>query len=66
MDYNEHALQFLVRERLADMRRQAARRALVPRRARRPLRARLGLALIALGRVLAGPCVTVRQEPTHG
>lgn len=67
MDDNEYTLQLMVHERLADMRRQAERRALLPRRQGPSLRAQVGLALIALGRVLAGPWApAIRQEPTRG
>jgi hypothetical protein len=55
MDLNEYALEFLLRERLDDLRRQAARRALARRRPpRASLRRQAGLALIAIGRGLAG------------
>lgn len=70
MDWNEHYVGFLVRERLAEARAEAARRALVPRRADRRLRQRLGAALIRLGHRLAGdgagladvPC----EDAAHG
>jgi hypothetical protein len=52
MDMSDHLIQFLVRERLAFAREQARRRALVPAPAHRPLRARLGAALVALGQRL--------------
>ena len=68
MDFNEYALEYLVRERLADMRRQAERRSLPLRRRPRPsLRRQAGLMLIALGQPLAGSCApTVSREPTRG
>ncbi len=53
MHLNEHYVEFLVRERLADARADRARLASIPRRRRRALRMRLGGALIALGRRLA-------------
>jgi hypothetical protein len=49
MDMNEYVVRFLVRERLASAREQARRRALVPPSTLRPLRARVGTTLIALG-----------------
>jgi hypothetical protein len=49
MDMNEYVVRFLVRERLASAREQARRRALVPLSTRRPLRARVGATLVALG-----------------
>ena len=55
MDVNDYALELLVRDRLAEARRDAARRALrPPSRWPRSVRARIGHALIALGRALAG------------
>jgi hypothetical protein len=68
MDLNEYALEHLVRERLADMRRQAARRSLSLRPRPRPsLRRQAGLLLIALGHGLAGSCApTVSREPSRG
>jgi hypothetical protein len=68
MELNEYALEFLVRERLADMHRQAELRALRPRGRSSPsLRQQVGLALIALGRALAGPWApAVSREPTRG
>ena len=57
MDWNTHWLEFCVRERLAAARQAAATRALVDSRRperRAAFRARLGVALIALGRRLAG------------
>ncbi len=66
MHLNEHYVEFLVRQRLADARADAARLASIPRRRRRSLRVRLGGALIALGRRLADvePCgaVAVRES----
>jgi len=52
MDISDHLVGFLVRERLAFAREQARRRALVPAPRHRPLRARLGAALVALGQRL--------------
>jgi hypothetical protein len=54
MDDNDYALERYVRDRLADARAQAARRALRPARPRR-VRVELGRALIALGQWLAQP-----------
>ena len=54
MDFNEHALERLVRDRLADARAHAARRALRPVRPRR-VRVELGRLLIALGHWLVEP-----------
>lgn len=53
-DFNEYELDRLVRDRLADARAEAARRALRPVRPRR-VRGELGRALIALGEWLAEP-----------
>jgi hypothetical protein len=56
MELNEHVLAMLVREKLDDARATTARRALLQRARppRRPWRARVGAALIALGERLAG------------
>jgi len=54
MDGNDYALEHPVRDRLADLRRQAERRALpLRRRPRPPLRRPAGRWLIALGHGLA-------------
>ena len=64
MDMSDHLVRFLVRERLAFAREQARRRALVPAPARRPLRARLGAALVGLGqRLLQEATVPERVTP---
>jgi hypothetical protein len=52
MDMSDYVVRLLVRERLAWAREQARRRALVPPSTRRPLRARLGAMLVALGQRL--------------
>ena len=52
MDMSHHLVWFLVRERLAWAREQARRRALVPPSPRRPVRAHVGAALVALGQRL--------------
>jgi hypothetical protein len=52
MDTSDVVLGLLVHERLQSAREQARRRALVPERPRAPLRVRLGVTLIALGRRL--------------
>ena len=49
MEMSDHLIRFLVRERLTLAHEQARRRALVPPSTRRPLRARVGAALIAVG-----------------
>jgi len=56
MDMNLYFAEWLVRERLAEARSAAARSALVGAAvpARRPVRIRLGLALVRLGRRLQG------------
>ncbi len=56
MDMNLYFAEWLVRERLAEARAAAARSALVGAAvpARRPVRIRLGLALVRLGRLLQG------------
>jgi hypothetical protein len=56
MDMNEYALEMLVRETLREARATTARQALVvgSRPPRPTLRARVGIALIALGERLAG------------
>jgi hypothetical protein len=56
MDLNEYVLEMLVREKLRDARATSARQALVVgRRPPRPtVRARVGIALVALGERLAG------------
>lgn len=55
MDFNEYALEQEVRDRLAHARAAAMRRALVPARPRRRLRAELGARLVALGERLMAP-----------
>jgi hypothetical protein len=60
MDTNVYALEAHVRERLTDARARAARRASLPRSRRRPLRAVVGAALIAVGTWL------VALEPATG
>jgi hypothetical protein len=55
MDMNHYCLGTMAQERLADMRADAARYALrVQARPRPPLRIAVGLALIRIGRLLAG------------
>jgi hypothetical protein len=56
MDMNLYFTEWLVRERLADARAASARDALAQavRPQRRPVRARLGAALVSLGRRLEG------------
>jgi hypothetical protein len=68
MDDNDYALEHLVRERLADLRRQAERHSLaLRRRPRLSVRRQAGLALIALGRLLAGPgAPAMSEEATRG
>ncbi|MBI2215972.1 MAG: hypothetical protein HYU51_01625 [Candidatus Rokubacteria bacterium] len=61
MDWNEHYVVFLVRERLAEARSDAERRARLPRRPARRLRQRAGAALIRLGRRLAGEGVPLTE-----
>ncbi len=64
MDGNEHYVVFLVRERLAEARADAERRARLPRRPERRLRRRIGEAFIRLGRRLA--CDGAVLEPSTG
>lgn len=63
MDWNEPYVAFLVRERLAEARMDAERRAQLPRRPERRLRQRAGEALIRLGRRLAGDAVVLDPGP---
>ena len=66
MDQNEYALAALVDTKLGELRAEAARRALVPRRRLR-VRARLGTVLIAVGRRLLDTegAAPPRVEPSH-
>ena len=66
MEMNPYALEELARDQIARARADAARRALVRRSMNRPpLRARLGVALVALGeRLLAGAGPPVRGAST--
>jgi hypothetical protein len=70
MDLNLYALELVVRDRLARLRAEAALHALVAApRARTPrpsLRARLGHALIGLGRRLRGPEPRALRGLTRG
>jgi hypothetical protein len=69
VDWNEHYVVFLVRERLAEARADAERRSRLPRRPARRLRQRAGEALIRLGRRLATEPVglaTPAEGVSHG
>ena len=55
MDMSDYVVQLLAAERLTRAREDARRRALVVSPADRPLRVRVGEALIALGQRLLGP-----------
>jgi hypothetical protein len=64
MDFNEYALECDVRDRLANARAAAARRALVPARSGRDRRlvVALGTWLIAVGQWLAAPAPAARER----
>ena len=68
MDFHEYAMQLLVDEKLRSARLQAAHRGLIAQsRGLRPtLRARLGAALIALGKRLAEPAHRPAPRTSHG
>jgi hypothetical protein len=63
VDWNEYVVVVLVRERLAEARADAERRARLPRRPSRRVRRRAGEALIRLGRRLAGEGVVLDGLP---
>jgi hypothetical protein len=68
VDWNAHCVVFMVRDRLAEARADAARRARVPRRPARRLRQRAGEALIRLGRRLAtdGVALEISRSASRG
>ena len=55
MDMNEYLIEKMVGERISDMQTAAVRWNAAARAPRRPLRVRLGLALIRLGHWALGP-----------
>jgi hypothetical protein len=66
VDINQYEMEFLVRERLDNVRAAAMRRALGSRGPRRGLRLRLGAALIQAGRWLTGETDVRQPEPALG
>jgi hypothetical protein len=69
MELNEYALEVLADEKLREARAEAVRRGRLARLPRRTFRARLGLALIAVGRRLLAASVaepSPRTRASHG